>query len=67
MIFLASVERTFPVTVTLPIPSRMSPILHSWAESDIVRSGTFRVTLVAGSTLPRLPRLIWTLSFQSLQ
>ena len=67
VIFLASVERICPVTVTLPIPSRMSPILHSCDEREKVRSGTSRLTPGAGSTLPRLPRLIWTLSFQSLQ
>ena len=67
VILLASVEMILPVTVTLPMPSRMSPILHSCAERVMVRSGTLSVTLAAGSTLPRLPRLICTLSFQSLQ
>ena len=68
VMFLASTETIFPVTVTLPNPSRMSPILHSFATRVVMsRSGTLMDASGAGSTLPRLPRLTWTLSFHILQ
>ena len=67
LIFLASTDRIFPVTLTLPMPSRMSPIFTSEAERDAPEFGTLNSTPMAVSILPRFPMLICTLSFQSLQ